>query len=278
MLQVFRSLGERSPNFLAEREWLELPWASTPKDSHDQLLDIMLKAPAIFPKEATKDARTSPQNVLNAAVRRARACWLLDSQLTDWLGRLANEVSGPLFWPEEKTTPDDGAGAEEKNTLFSTVYQFPSFILAQTLVLYWTTRVVVCDQLCAVYRELQAFSATATTSAARASAECTCLENRRAGITSCLVDFTTEGLPALGYREDWTQTVARHICHSVEYFLQDKMRCAGPACLMPPAMVLRWLWQQQHASQGVARDRELRWLDQVLARVHARGNGIAVCV
>ncbi len=261
---------------MADKVWRDVPWASKTKDSHDHLLDIMLRIPTILADFFNEDKRPTVQEILDAAIQRVRVCWRLDSQLNDWLEGQTVEHSGPLFWPEtsEEFVSSRSTGSDTDD-LFTTAYDFPSFLLAQSLLLYWLSRMMVSYQLGRVYQKLQDLAATLESSIT-SDAKCTCHEKRRASLTSCLLHFNFTQLPPLGYRSDWSQTAARNIGQSVAYFLQEKMRCTGPACLFAPLRILWWHWGHDYSGQD--RRRELRWVGSMLGKVQARGNKIVEVV
>ncbi|KAH8890551.1 hypothetical protein GQ53DRAFT_721843 [Thozetella sp. PMI_491] len=270
MHSIFNCFERRSLNFMSDKDWMDLPWSSQTKDAHVRLLDIMLKIPRILPDPVNMDNKPSYKDMLDAFIRRVRVCWRLDSALTDWLERLTADTSGPLFWPEvpEKIR----IGPEfEANSLYPSTYNFPSFGLAQSFLLYWLTRMIVCYQLGNVYRKLEDLVASIPVDL-QVDAKCTCQKNRKASITPCLLHFALTQLPPLGFRSKWSEAGARHICQSVAYFLQERLRSSGPACLIAPLMVLRWHWE--HDYTGTDRKRELGWLGSTLFTIYTRGNKI----
>ncbi|KAH8884133.1 hypothetical protein GQ53DRAFT_405389 [Thozetella sp. PMI_491] len=275
MHAVFRGFQNRSTSFLAEKDWLDLPWASKPKDYHDQLIDIMLRLPKIMTQLAGSPP-ASPRDMLGPAVQRVRACWRVDGELTDWLERLTAATAGPLFWPEAHGDAAKSPSVDpDTNELPPTPYNFPSFIFAQTLLLYWLSRLIVAFQLGLAYRQLQSIPVPASTPP-RTDPECTCRENKKVTISSCLLHFRPTQLPPLGYRANWSETIARNIRRSVDYFFLDKLRVAGPSCLIPPLMVLQFHWEYDYS--GEDRSGELKWVGKVLMRIHNRGSKIAEIV
>jgi len=272
ILQVFRGLQQRRPSFLAEPVWLESPWAFLARDPHDHLIDILLKAPSIYADADAAENAVSPPRALAALVRGIHQCWQVNEELDAWFGTLESSVSGALYWPELATmkTPAD---AGRHGMLFPVAFCFPSFLIAHTLVLYWTASVILHQHLCVLYRRVEALAGE--------TEACTCEEHVRGdgldaetvGLTACLRHFKPHQLPRLGARRDWARTVARDLCQSVEYFLKDSMRCLGPASILPSLMTVGWLWEHEAGDW----DREVAWVRHMLVTVQRKGNEIAGC-
>ncbi|KAH8901651.1 hypothetical protein GQ53DRAFT_708006 [Thozetella sp. PMI_491] len=273
MHSIFNSFQQCSQSFLSRKDWLDLPWSSRPKDSHDHLLDIMLHISKTLTSVVDMTKSPSLPEILDAILQRVRFCWRLDARLTEWLEGLTKEIQGPLYWPEKSGEFQKFVSTDsDLDELFPIAYDFPSFNLAQTLILYWLSRTMVCYQLGAIYQKLKEFSLVLETRLPK-DAKCICAPNRKTSLTPCALHFRPTQLPPLGFRSDWTRAAGRHICYSVGYFLQERMRCAGPACLNAPLLILRWHWQADRS--GIDRAREIEWVSSILAKAYARGSRIA---
>ncbi|KAH8900710.1 hypothetical protein GQ53DRAFT_740655 [Thozetella sp. PMI_491] len=267
---IFYSLNYRTTSFLAEKQWLDIPWSSIEKDIHEQLLDIMVKMTRILPDVVNLSENHSLEEILDASIRRVRLCWRLDTELTDWLGRLSAEIHGPIFWPGTFENREGPIPANDD--LFPVSYRFPSFMVAQTLLLYWISRMVVCYQLGHFYRKLHELALTMK-GALPEIIQCTCKAKRKPGIRTCPFHFNPSQLPALGYRSDWSHATARHICQSARYFLMDEMRSAGPGCFLPLLMMVRQYWEHDYLEMD--RSQELRWTERTITLVRSRERGDA---
>lgn len=255
-----------------------MPWAFSTRDSHDQLIDILLKSPIVFVDLDAVQHETCRHKVLAALLRSIRESWRVDAELDAWFAALEGSVSGSLYWPvfaRIKTPADDG----EQGQLFPVAFRFPSLIIAHTLVLYWTAAVILRQYLCYLYQRVEELVGDTE---ALGAAPCTCvLDGQGAnpevatadGPTACLRHFKKHELPPLRHRKDWTKTVARDLCQSVEYFLEDSMRCLGPAAILPSLMAVGWLLEHEPGDWA----RELTWVNYMMGLVQRKGNEIAGC-
>ncbi|KAH8885990.1 hypothetical protein GQ53DRAFT_845123 [Thozetella sp. PMI_491] len=271
---VFRGFQIRSASFLANKDWLDLPWALMPKDYHDQLIDIMLRLPKVMTQLSVSPI-TSPRDIIGPTVKRVQACWQFDNELTDWLERVVASTAGPLFWPEPNRDIEKSSPSVDTNNLPPAPYNFPNFISAQTLLFYWISRIIVAFELGLAYRLLQSIPIPASTPP-YTDPECICREDKKRTISSCLLHFRPARLPPLGYRANWSETIACNIRRSVDYFFLDKLRVAGPACLVFPLMVLRFHWEHDFSDKD--RNNELTWAGKTLMRIYSRASKIAEIV
>jgi hypothetical protein len=267
---MFRGIQIRRLSFLAEPEWLQQPWASTTKDPYDQLIDILLQAPRIYTDSDAVDHETRPHAILSGLLHSVNECWRFDGALQGWQSRLADAVPGALYWPCLATvrTPADTA---TEGMVFPVAYQFPSLVIATGLVLCWSFSTILHQYMCHLYDRIEEL--------ARGMQEsdgdpCLCRDDaENTAVVPCPAHFTPDRLPPLGPRKDWGKNAARDVCQSIEYFLQDSMKCAGPASILPALLGLAWLWDHDNGNWS----RELTWVTYMIGKVHSRGNAIAVC-
>lgn len=285
---IYEGFRLRSKTFLVDPQWRNLPWSSCPtsKNPYDEILDLVLETPEVYARTDALDAVTKEQDILTGAVETVRECLRVDRELAGWLARFEAAVAGPLYCPELSRI-HSSADSAEFGKVFPVRFSFPAPILAQAMVFYWLALVVVHSHTCEMYDQLT--DLVARLDPIRGDVRCTCggsntnEEGRDKGLSShpesdtgltaprftCLRHFSTDLLPPLGSKTEWSRTSARNICQSAEYFLQDQLRGVGPI-LMLPALVTIKAFYRYVPNFG----REIMWIDEVLAEIRGRGNAI----
>ncbi|KAH8901329.1 hypothetical protein GQ53DRAFT_800818 [Thozetella sp. PMI_491] len=270
LMSTYIGLSQKKAGFLSTHEWLEEPWVSrTPKDSNDKITDIMLKLPAIYKYDGMIGDRTLRlRERIVAGLQCVRACWRFDQALTDWLKELGEKYPGPLFWvstTKADINPLQGKDESPVIALFPAIYEFPSYMLAYALLRYWISRVIVSYHLCQTYQTLESLVAERGATK-REVVECTCTNSPNTKMASCLRHFSLDQLPPLGYRKNWTQSIARNICQSIDFFMQDKWKMVGRVVLMPPVKIMQSYWEIDEND----RTRELAWATETITRICKR--------
>ncbi|KAH8884376.1 hypothetical protein GQ53DRAFT_846305 [Thozetella sp. PMI_491] len=280
MHTALRAIADKSPSFLADEDWLTLPWVSQRKDLFDKIVDILLVIPRILAQTDVAQREEMPLLKMKGILRSVQMCWGFDATLQEWFSRINASVRGPLYRPVLSTI-DTAADNPKSGRLFPVSYRFCSFFVGQNLVLYWMTSVILSQHLCRLYRGLGLLKENA---ALRRLAPCTCPEPRTQekgkeketkeplGATeleaaACLRHFDPDQLPPLGSRIEWGRTVAYEICRSAEYFLDNETRCLGPNTLFPALRVLRAIWSRTPGDWT----RELAWLRDVITIMQSKG-------
>ena len=272
--QAYHTLATRTPSFLADAEWLETPWESQPKHLDDQIVDILLTVPRFLAQTDAARAEAHPLRKLVGILHSAQLCWDTDSALRKWRARLDAVEQGPLF-RSEPSKLDTAADDDESGKLFPIAYRFPSFVLAQTMVIFWTCQTLVGSHLCRLYQGLSNMNADPNR---LRLAPCTCKivdssssADPEVRIQTCVRHFALDKLPPLGSHEDWVANAAYEICRSAEFFLEENTRGFGPSCFFPTLRILRFLWRVLPGDWT----RELVWIEDIVARIQARGNNVA---
>ncbi|KAH8887272.1 hypothetical protein GQ53DRAFT_844448 [Thozetella sp. PMI_491] len=248
-------LLQKKASFLASKEWLEVPWAHRrPKDFQDKLTDIMLKLPAIYKQDGIVVSKSAGlQERLTASICCVRTCWRFDQSLTNWMKELGEEYTGPLYWPATSTFDTYPFTEKIKPPLiklFPVTYDFPSHMLAYQLLRYWTCRVILSQQLCQTYQTLECL-VTQRRTLKLEDVDCTCPGKLKSKLTSCLKHFTQDQLQPLGYRKDWTATLARNICQSVDFLMQKKWKATGPNVLLQPMSIMKSFWEKDESNTSL---------------------------
>jgi len=232
------------------------------------------------------DAETDPLKLLRHAADAVRRCWRVDHALASWYARLETSVAGPLYWAELSAAESSRADDPELGRLFPVQFHFPSLFLAQTAMLYWIGQIITYCQLRKMYARLQHIAAAAHGGGDDDDAQqagCTCdngwgyvvIEGADdvASVPACLVHFRPAMLPPLGHRE-WPRAVAKKVCQSVSFFLQDRMGYVGLSTSVPPLIFVR-LYLDDF---GEDCSRERIWIQEMLERIKEKGGKLAAYI
>ncbi|KAH7002592.1 hypothetical protein EDB80DRAFT_720807 [Ilyonectria destructans] len=275
MHTIFHGLRQRRTSFLAQPEWIEKPWNIIPKDSHDILLDLFLRVPGIMNKMDASNDKTKPKEVATKCVVLIRECLQFEADIGSWLSGFHKAEAGPLYWPELSNMVSE-SDTLELGRLFAVSLRFPSFRVAETMVLYWTLRALLSSCLCNIYRKLLTVQANVATHHS---------EPRNhphiADASHSLVDNTVteqfplkETLPRLRHQEESLQTSARNICQSVDYFCHIRHRSLGPNTILSPLVVVRAIFSLAPENW----DREQAWVGEMLNRIQEMGDDLVCCI
>ncbi|KAH7140878.1 hypothetical protein EDB81DRAFT_655438 [Dactylonectria macrodidyma] len=269
MHAIFHGLRQRKATFLAQPEWIEKPWNTTPKDHHDVLMDLFLQFPNILNKIDALGHDASPQKAVAGCAGILQDCQRLEADLGAWLSGYRVAAAGPLYWPELSTIVSE-TDSLELGKLFPVSVCFPSFRVAETMVLYWTLGVLlhfhaykIQQKLCAA-QDLVATYHDETHSASSLELVDTIAQH-----------FPSDkALPPLNHQEESYQTSARYICQSLEYFSQIKPRNLGLNTMLPSLVVVRAIWSIAPGHWA----REQAWVNETLTRVQQMGTKLVGCI
>ncbi|KAH7144321.1 hypothetical protein B0J13DRAFT_42182 [Dactylonectria estremocensis] len=270
MHAIFHGLGQRQATFLAQPEWIEKPWETTPKDHHDLLMDLFLQLPSILSKIDALDNDDRPQQVAAGCAGILQGCLRFESNLGTWLSVFRVAAAGPLYWPELSTTASE-TDSPELGKLFPVSMCFPSFRVAETMVLFWTLRVLLHFHAYKIQQKLYAAQETVSE-----------YYDETHGMSQyVVVDMTAQHfppaevlLPPLGHQEESYQTSARYICQSVEYVSRIKPRNLGPNTMLPSLVVVRAILSIAPGDWA----RELAWVNETLSRIQQMGTQLVGCI
>jgi hypothetical protein len=193
---------------LSRPEWLEQPWNFLPKSPHDDIVDTLFHLPVIFGRfDAVSRERN--EDVLHAGLCDVIASYLkIESVLQGLHENFNRSISGSLYWPELSTL-ESPLDDEESGRLFPVSFQFPSFSVALTVTTYWSNMMIIHNQLGHAYDRLESLPP--------------------------LDNHNSQPLPSVpapcASGSKW-ETMAKNVCQSVEYFLQDHMGSLGPLTIL----------------------------------------------
>lgn len=228
--------------FLLDRDWSGLPWEGTTKSVHQRVLDIFIAISGLLQKaEAVSFLPRASQAKSSHAL--AMRYWSLDAQLEGLSEGLVRAQSESMFW----SVPSELNGTGIDNTsldLFPTVYEFASAQIAATMLLYWTTKVMIHASLTYTYSYLH--DDLARTDEPDAQRVCALL-------------------PSLDERGDWGKPLAE-ACRSVEFFLKKPVTSGVGLSAAAPLSVL-----VHYVKQDTRYYREYVWLQERIERLSTRG-------
>jgi hypothetical protein len=138
--QCFDALSRSVRTYLAEPEWLTVPWENFPKTDMDRLFDIQFRLPAIFEREGQLEKEPP------SAARKIEAGKLLDQcnkvvkMFDDWYEDLHSRSKERLFWFIPRQTHKEGSVESlgfDMCFLFSNYLQFADLNTAFLHLYYW---------------------------------------------------------------------------------------------------------------------------------------------
>ncbi|RAL10249.1 Zn(II)2Cys6 transcription factor domain-containing protein [Aspergillus homomorphus CBS 101889] len=239
---IIYALENHSSSFLFDSPWMNQPWGQTPKTSFTQVVDCLAQAPGILQRVFLLPS-LSPNQQAEACFQLIAECWQIDEQLDTIYAAMQDGRSDLLYWPVASSYPARSTAGHCEN-LFPFVFHFADFETAATLILLWAVRVLLWSGLCNLYNGM--------------FPDCWMLPaNKPVG-----------PLRALGHRREYI-SMAKNVCQSVEYLMQDGFLLAGPLSVTPAlGIVIDSLRYQPGHAAVVA------WLRAALDLVRQKGLGV----
>ncbi|KAJ9225473.1 hypothetical protein DTO169C6_2206 [Paecilomyces variotii] len=285
-------MHRHSPSYISSSTWTSIPWTNIPKTEFDQFFDLFVRGPATFQAVDRLDG-AEPLEKLRIALSIVHSCWELDSDLTMFYEQFEKSSLGPLYWPEfakpriyrkgqhdndndYADDDDDDDDAWNDISLFPISLHFPNLGTARTIILYWATLTMLWSglhQLCGLIYSLKETILdpqlnneqehkrenhnTTPPPIANSNTSNTDAEN---------LTFQTTHLPPLDdHRRDFA-SMARNVCQSVEYCMQEEMLGLGPIILPAPLAIVI---DTMKGYESFAK--EVRWARKVMRRISEGG-------
>lgn len=301
----------------------------TTKDPYDELIDFFLHFPALVElcervdrhlppavsalsgtsrsSDPSTAAFTSVHLALTSILTALKAAWQLDYALATWLAKLEASIPGPLYQCKPSEAPPSDADTPESGRLFPVVFDFPSFAVGQSFLLYWTGQMMLQSYLRGLFFDAAALSEAL--SERRDEMDCSCPaaedaavpayellpnvpsqkgegggvvesdEHRAVAraavlaagtISACPRHFSAGQLPSLDDALSSKQAL-RKTCQSVEFFLQRKAGAWETSVLVPSLATAKAVLP--FLDGNVYRER--LWVGEMLGKVHKKGNSLA---
>ncbi|ENH72158.1 hypothetical protein FOC1_g10006531 [Fusarium oxysporum f. sp. cubense race 1] len=262
--QAFQGLGQGHASQLAKSAWMEGPWISKSKTMHDLLVDIFLQVPGLLSEVRAATSLQPRQSSLTAGLKTLSALLTLNSQLNEWFE--SYQYTYPtLYWPQ-LSVASSSTDNEELGKLYPVSFHFPSYHVAETMILYWTVQTLIHASICSLSSRLPSSETKDITTFEGDNLSAKDNDDMSLADIQHIVETSDFML--------WPETSARYICQSVEYFFQQEFRGIGAGVVLSPILVVKACLSRS------ARDfsREIAWIDETIGRIQYNGAGLAACV
>ena len=237
---------------------MERPWKWFPKSPLEEIVEPLFEFRAILKQSDELSHETNQAVRQDGFLENTAKCLKVESAFQGLYENFEKFISGPLYWPELSTleSPLDNT---RSGKVFPISFHFPTFLIAQFMTMYWSCMMVVHHQLRYSYDKLAAIeSSTALTSTT----------DSLLWPTSAGNEFYSAVPSELRSREhsNKVETLARNICQSIEYFLQDKMGGLGPLFEHTS------LSEYKNCLESVHQDcsREISWITDLMERMQQK--------
>ncbi|KAJ5088533.1 c6 zinc finger domain containing protein [Penicillium angulare] len=237
--------------FLALRvqipEWMEKPWCKISKSPADRLWDLLAEIVFIHSKfdKAVSESDKEKITVQNTLESVLDDCFNLELVLRNLYKDYESTISGPLYWSELstlETNTNHNDHDEDKGNLFPVSFHFPSFIVAQFALTYWSGILVLYRQLAITYQHLAIILGTP--------------------------DYFLRCRDATNV----IYTMAINICQSFEYMTNHRMGGMGLLAIISPLRACRSALQNVAVLRNEDMDHELACVAGLIGRLYKRFN------
>lgn len=123
--QCFDALSRSRSTYLAEPEWLTVPWENIPKTDMDRLFDIQFHLPAIFEREGQLEKEPPSAKRKFEARKLFDRCNRVAKMFDDWYEGLHSRSKRPLCWFIPRQTHKEGS---VENLGFDMCFLFPNYL------------------------------------------------------------------------------------------------------------------------------------------------------
>lgn len=141
--QITYALATRTPTYLAQPDWLTVPWTIQPKSDIDQLFDIMTQIATLLAKTAQFIMPTACDIPHTQSTELLQQSWEFQSQLKTWYQGFQCKQTGPLYHEQ----PSSSHFLPHLAPVFTTSLHFPTFEIARLHVSYWTILLLLHDSI-----------------------------------------------------------------------------------------------------------------------------------
>ncbi|GFG26695.1 uncharacterized protein AN5342 [Aspergillus udagawae] len=243
---ILDAIGHRVPNFICDPVWCRDPWASRPKRMADRIADCLARMPSIL-QRYDQLSSLHRKEILDSTYGLVEECMRIDQTLEDIYEDLRLQLEGPLYWPVLSPSFKDSG---HDQGLFPVIYEFPDLRTATLLMLYWATKAMLWATLSNLYDVIH-------------------LQGVH-GIPAPIVEVTSEkhdpspsddeqtsterNAPTMGDGQNYLR-MARNVCQSLEYCLQEDMSLLGMLAASVPVIITVWAIRYRHNDEA-----ELAWL------------------
>lgn len=145
--QIIHALALRKPTYLAQSDWLTIPWTTQPKPDFHHLLDIMTQIPILI-HQTEQIYKVSQSNT--SIVKQSQLLeqgWKVHLQLKDWYQQLGTRYSEPLYIERPSSLSCPNPLPTDLEDVFPTFLDFQTFEIARIHLFYWTSLLLLYDNL-----------------------------------------------------------------------------------------------------------------------------------
>jgi hypothetical protein len=272
-MQIMRSIGDKRPTFLSDPVWRKVPYEEQPQEEFDEFLNILsLIADILSQGHSLKQMRD--RDLYVASLPIIDQICVLVAKLRDFYEHFGTKIAGPLYWPVLSAT-ENPTDDPERGKLFPIALHFPNLNVARIVVMYWTAMAMLCSLLSKMCNRLRFIQVAieleggsiskqldwwVKDSLASSSDEGAFDQSRKVK-----VDFTE--FLTLDHEADII-SLARHVCQSVDYFMQEDLLSMGPALAVTPLLCIYGILENEPSSHP-----HLQWIMGELSHIRSRGLG-----
>ncbi|KAN0104246.1 hypothetical protein V8E51_009991, partial [Hyaloscypha variabilis] len=251
-IEIQAALSEKRKTFLADPEWMELPWKGFTKSLSHQILDLQTEMTIPLATGhallSTPQGIENPLSLLPQVLALLTECWRLDTRLHAFYKRLARSTSRPVYWARlsngfNQSIIAEGVNGEDGAVVFPVAYQFESFEMARTCTLYWASLAILWSGMKYVYSLLSPVASFLPILAPGSS------------------------LPPLKHRTD-TASLAKNICQSIEYMEIQSPSNGAMQAVFPLKVAIETLGDSAAAGEGC--DKEFEWAKALIVLIGRR--------
>ena len=239
MEQILDAMEPHHSTYLSDEAWMDGPWRERPKRPMDVLFDHVAQAPAIF-NQVQALRSLQPHEVLPATLQIITKCWEMDDKLRIFYDNLESSSLGPLYWPE----------FSKAESIFPVAFHFSDLNTANMLMLYWTTLTMLWSGLSKLYELLSSLAQ---------------IEMDSGGIYDSSPSYHISLLRPLDHRVRYI-SMARNVCQSVEYCIQDQMLGFGSSTVVAPLTILTETLRDDPNFAS-----EMLWIKETFKTIDAQG-------
>lgn len=184
----------------------------------------------------------------------------IDAVLQRLYANFDQSISGPLYWAALSTL-DSCLDNDKHGKAFPVSFHFPNFSIALIVATYWSNMMVVHIQLMYAYAKLAAIKSPETIPDETHDTQGSTSADKR---TYEAVQFYQRSRE---HASKWT-TMAKNICQSGEYFMQDNMGAHGALYIIT---LLSGCYSCFRNAPGDW-SREINWITEFMCRIKKKVN------
>jgi hypothetical protein len=228
-------LATRKSTYLAQQDWLTVPWKIHPKSDLDRLLDIMAQIASLIEEAARLNTTTTAFDIPQAQrIGLLQQGWEFHSQLENWYQGLLRKQAGPLYYERPSST----RFLSKLASVFPKALHFPNFEIARLHLSYWTILLLLHSSILTM-----PFSSPSDV-------------NPNSGLVAAVDNECTHAQQL---------ELARMIAQSMEYLLSEDMHILGPQ------KVFFALRAAMHVFTSMEKVEEMGWCKEIFEELDRRG-------